>query len=1142
MAVAPADAFVAGQRDVLERIAGGAPLAEVLVRIVRLVEQQADGMLCSILLLDPDHGCVRHGAAPSLPPAFRAAIDGSPIGPAAGSCGTAAYRGEPVVVEDIATDPLWALYRDLALPHGLRACWSSPVFSADRRVLGTFAMYYRQPRGPSDAEREWVAAATHLAAVAVGRDRTEQALRQSEARYRRIADTAREGIWLVDRAGRTLFANRRVAEMLGCDGADLAGRRLLDFVDEAIREETERELTRAVGEPQGQRDVRLRRVDGAELWTLASVSSVTDDAGAVVGTLLMLTDITERKAAETRVRQLGRLYAVSSSVNEAISRIREPLPLYEHACRIAVEQGLMRLAWVGLYDARHDRLVPVARSGADDGYVDLIAVGLRDGKTGGGPAARALRQGTPVVANDIASDPGFYWQAEALARGLRSCAAFPIAIGGRPIGVLTIYAERPGYFSDEEVRVLSALADDISFGVESAATEAERRRLVHDLGERVKELTVLHGAARLLEGDRPLGEALLAELVSLLPPGWQYPEICAARIEWGGMAAETPGWRDTPWTQSATFEGGGQRGRIAVGYLAARPAAAEGPFLAEERALLESLADMFGAHAERQHAQAALRRSLEDLRDANQRLGFHVRQMPLAYIVWSHDLVVTEWNPAAERIFGWTAAEAVGRHAFELMVPPEAQPLVERTAASLLAGVGDARHFVGEGVRRDGRRVVCEWFNAPLHDGAGRAIGYLSMASDVTERRKAQEERSRLETQLRQAQRIQSLGTLAGGIAHDFNNVLTAIIGNAEIAAGALPADHRAQRSLTHIRNASARATDLVRRILMFSRRQEPQRSLVRLPAIVDEALKLLRATLPAMVEIRTEFAPDLPGVWADATQVYQVVMNLGTNAAHAMGAAGGRVTVGLQTVRVDDTAARPLDLPAGSYVRLSVSDTGCGMDPATLERIFEPFFTTKPVGEGTGLGLSVVHGIMKSHDGAIAVESRPGAGATFHLYFPVADAGAVAAAASPATADPRGHGEHVLFVDDEEAVVYMTSRILERLGYRVTGLTDARQALDTFRARADDFDAVVTDLAMPGLPGLELAREVRRLRPDLPVVFTSGFVPPEDVAALRDLAPADLVLKPHTVTELAPTLNRLLYSKGTKTDTRGSGPTSRVM
>lgn len=209
-------AFDASERDVLERIADGAPLGAILEDIVRLVERQAPGMRCSILLLDREQQCVRYGAAPSLPPEFSRAIDGLPIGPEAGSCGTAAFLGARVVVEDIAVHPYWTAYKDLALPHGLRACWSSPIFSTTREVLGTFAMYYDEPRGPAPREIAWVDAATHLAAVAIAHEAAAQALRHSEARYRRIADTAHEGIWLLDAAGRTLFANQRLAEILRC--------------------------------------------------------------------------------------------------------------------------------------------------------------------------------------------------------------------------------------------------------------------------------------------------------------------------------------------------------------------------------------------------------------------------------------------------------------------------------------------------------------------------------------------------------------------------------------------------------------------------------------------------------------------------------------------------------------------------------------------------------------------------------------------------------------------------------------------------------------------------------------------------------------------------------------------------------------
>jgi GAF domain-containing protein len=440
-------AFDASERDILERIAGGAPLADVLERIVRLVEDQAPGMACSILLLDREQQCVRTGAAPSLPPEFNRALDGAPIGPEAGSCGTAAFLGERVVVEDIAVHPYWADYRHLALPHGLRACWSSPIFSTKREVLGTFAMYYREPRGPSPHEVAWVDAATHLAAIAIGHEASAQALRRSEARYRRIA---------------------------------------------------------------------------------------------------------------------------------------------------------------------------------------------------------------------------------------------------------------------------------------------------HDLGERVKELMLLHRTASLLQTGRPLDEAFLADLVAPIPRAWQHAEVCVARIACGDVEARTPRWQPTPWMQSATLSAGGLRGVIEVAYLVEQPPAAEGPFLAEERSLLQSLADMLSAHVDREHTQA----------------------------------------------------------------------------------------------------------------------------------------------QLRQAQRIQSLGTLAGGIAHDFNNVLAAVGGNVEIAVRGLPDEHPVRKHLQRIGQATARAADLVKRILAFNRRPEPRWTSVELPSVVDEVLKLLHATLPATIEIRTVFDADAPAVRADASQIHQVLMNLGTNAA----------------------------------------------------------------------------------------------------------------------------------------------------------------------------------------------------------------------------------------------------------------------
>jgi CheY-like chemotaxis protein len=373
---------------------------------------------------------------------------------------------------------------------------------------------------------------------------------------------------------------------------------------------------------------------------------------------------------------------------------------------------------------------------------------------------------------------------------------------------------------------------------------------------------------------------------------------------------------------------------------------------------------------------------------------------------------------------------------------------------------------------------------------------------------------------------MQSLGTLAGGIAHDFNNILTAIGGNTQLAVADLPPDHPALLSLAEIERASDRAAGLVRQILSFSRPQEANRKVVRLHTVVEEALRLLRASLPATIAIRTEFADETPDVAADSTQLHQVVMNLGANAAHAMGDRGGRLEFYLAPLIVE--AANAAAFPAlrdGCYAQLTVRDNGCGMDPSTLDRVFEPFFTTKPPGQGTGLGLSMVHGIIKGHSGVITVESEPERGTAFRIYFPAVESPATETTIAP-SATLRGHGEHVLYVDDEETLVLLARRGLPRLGYRITAFTDARAALQHFRGHPADFDVVVTDLSMPGLSGLDLATEILRLRRDLPIILTTGYLRPQDATHAQALGLHDILPKPASHDTLAHALQRALQRR----------------
>lgn len=413
-------------------------------------------------------------------------------------------------------------------------------------------------------------------------------------------------------------------------------------------------------------------------------------------------------------------------------------------------------------------------------------------------------------------------------------------------------------------------------------------------------------------------------------------------------------------------------------------------------------------------------------------------------------------------------------------------------------------------------------------------IAALNMMEDAVEARRKTEqanndlqreivERKQIEAHLRETQKMEAIGQLAGGIAHDFNNILGCINGYTELAAMEAGDNPAVNENLEEVIKAGRRAKDLVLQILTFSRQQEQERTPMKLPPVINEALKLLRASLPSTISIRSDISADLPTVIADETQIHQVIMNLATNAAHAMSGRPGELTVKVESMEIDaDFVRTHPDLKVGRYVRVSVSDTGSGMDRATVERIFEPFFTTKAPGQGTGLGLSVVHGIIKAHEGAITVYSEPGQGTTFHLYFP-AQGDEAAARELKAGAPARGNGERILFVDDEQALAFLGRKMLERVGYRVTPQTSAQEALRLFSAQPNDYDLVITDLTMPNMTGIDLAGELLKIRPDLPIILTTGFGGSITGAKAQALGLRELIMKPTTAHSLAEAVQRAL-------------------
>ncbi len=479
-------------------------------------------------------------------------------------------------------------------------------------------------------------------------------------------------------------------------------------------------------------------------------------------------------------------------------------------------------------------------------------------------------------------------------------------------------------------------------------------------------------------------------------------------------------------------------------------------------------------------------------------------------------------NPTMIRLLGHPADDILGRPLADFAGDPSRaarlQGILEQRADITRPGAQQQELGLR---RRDGSELWVSMSVSPISDAGGAHAGALGMAIDVTERRQAEARRSLLEAQLRESQKMEAIGTLAGGIAHDFNNILAVILGNVASARQEAAAGHSPLPSLRQIDKAAVRARALVQQILAFSRMQPQALVSQALRPLVEDAVTLLRSTLPAQVELVVRLSDTPLYAGADATQVQQVLMNLCTNAWHALRGGAGRIGVTLEPVTLDAEAAQSLTggIAPGDCAHLAVSDTGIGMDEATRARVFEPFFTTKRVGQGTGLGLSVVHGIVSAHQGGLRVESSPGRGSTFHVYLPLRAPPPPSPEPAPMEADASpGRGERVLYVDDDPAMLLMVEALLARAGYTVVAMGSAREALHTLQALQSEqghFDVIVTDYNMPELTGLDIAAAARRARPGVPVIITSGFIADDLRSAAQALGVRSLLQKEYTLEQL---------------------------
>ncbi len=514
----------------------------------------------------------------------------------------------------------------------------------------------------------------------------------------------------------------------------------------------------------------------------------------------------------------------------------------------------------------------------------------------------------------------------------------------------------------------------------------------------------------------------------------------------------------------------------------------------------------------------------EALRESEEKLRLLFEYSLDGIMLTTPDGLILAANPAACRLLGYNEEDLKA-------LPPDAILDGEdpRKSPAHLEREREGQ-FLGEMtfVRKDGARVEMEVSSSLFADRQGRAMATTIMR-DLSERKKAEREKAQLEAGLRRSQQMEALGALAGGIAHDFNNVLAAIVGYAELARQHLQPDQPAVGDLDQVLKASERAKDLVRRILSFSHKDGQEKKPLLLGPIIKETVQLLRASLPPGMEIKADLEHDDAGaVLADATQMHQVLMNLITNSVQAMAGGEGVLEVGLRrTLLSPEEAASREGIAPGAYTVLTVRDTGHGMDRQTMERIFEPYFTTKEQGQGTGLGLAVVHGIVKSHGGIVSVESQPGRGAAFEVWLPLREEAQAETSGLKRVRDlPRGR-ERILLVEDEAELALAMQRTLESLGYQVRAALESRQALEVLQADPEKFDLLLTDLVMPGMSGGRLAEQVRQIRPGLPIIVCTGYAVEEEMARLGALGVSEILLKPTSIDRLARAVRQALDGAG---------------
>jgi len=966
---------------------------------------------------------------------------------------------------------------------------------------------------------ELLALNKELAEDITERKRAEEALRRSEAKFLDLYENAPCTYFSVGKDAIIRLCNRRAEELLGYTRDELIGKPVFElYADEPEGKEKAGKVFKRflAGEPIADEELRMQKADGSVVWISLTVNGIRDSNGELVESRSMVMDITDRKRAELELLRLNLELDATRNCNQSLIRAEDEQTLLNDICRIICDKTGYRLVWVGYAENDDAKTVrPVAWAGAEDGYLATADITWADTERGRGPAGTAIRSGETVYLGDFTTDPRMApWRENALQRGYRSCVALPLKDErAEAFGVLLIYHSEPNAMSPNEIRLMEELAADLAFGITALRTRMERKRAENIMLARFRlvEYSDSHSLDEFLQ-------ATLDELEALTDSSIGFYHF----VEYDQRTLSLRAWSTRTLREMCTAEGKGlhydidkagvwvdcvherrpvihndykalpHRRGMPVGHaevirelvvpvfrgdrLVAILGVGNKPenYCARDIDTVSSLADLAWDIAERKRAEEALRESEAFYRSLYENISdciFIIDVTPEGRFKF------VSFNPGEERAVDMTTEQVANRFTDDLVSKDVAEQVNSRY--QMCVEKRQTIHYE-EVLDLPKGKMAFSTSLVPIEGPDGRIYRIIGVARDISEQKS-------LQRQLFQAQKMEAIGTLAGGIAHDFNNILQVALGYSELILGEEDLPERCRSDLHKILQSARRGSDLVKRLLTFSKKTEIKPQLLNLNRRINEMRKMLERAIPKMIEIQLVLDENLATINADPTQVDQVLMNLAVNARDAM-PEGGRLAFETTNVVLDEEyAASHIDAKPGHYVLLSITDTGAGMDEETLSHIFEPFYTTKGSGEGTGLGLAMVHGIVQQHGGHIRCYSEPGQGTAFKIYFPalVADE---ELEDNTVTLIPLGGSETILLADDEEFVRDLGQQLLSRQGYKVLTASDGKEALEVYRSRGDEISLVILDLVMPEMGGKRCLQRLLEINPKVKVLIASGF------------------------------------------------------